>query len=188
MKIPSLAGFFLCFSSEFSAPLYVIKRLIICCFILCQFWFCLAQNQVDARVWRIGITQEFQKFTSFTHARIQCERNKNYYAVNLGLSTQKASQQIFAPSMTLDYAHLWKINRISLGPVVDFSMDTYVFGTRFLYLHSSLGYRLTIGEQWQFFQEARLGPTMESFNYMDQKNQQFTWNYHLKLGLQYALR
>lgn len=178
----------MCLFSEFSAPLYVIHRLIICCFILSQHWLCSAQSQVAYRVWRIGLTQEFQKFTPLTRARLQFERNKNVFAVNLGLSTQKASQQIFAPSLAMDYAHLWKIQRVSLGPVVDFSMDSYVFGTRFLYLHSSLGYRLVIGEQVQFFQEAMLGPTMESFTYLGQKNQQFTWNYHLKLGLQYALR
>jgi hypothetical protein len=188
MKIPSLAGFFLRLFSEFSAPLYVINRLKICCFILCHYWFCLAQNQVAPNVWRIGLAQEFQKFTPFTRVRLQWERDKNFYAVNLGLSVQKASQQIFAPSLTIDYARLWKIQGISLGPVVDFSMDSHVFGTRFLYLHSSLGYRLTVGEQWQFFQEATIGPTMESFTYLGQKNQQFTWNYHIKLGLQYALR
>lgn len=174
--------------SENSAPLYVIHRLIICCFIFCQHWFCSAQNQVVSRVWRIGLTQEVQKFNPFTHARLQFERNKNIFALNLGLSIQKASQQIFAPSLAMDYAHLWKIHGISLGPIMDVSMDSHVFGTRFLYLHSSLGYRLAVGEQWQFFQEATLGPTMESFSYLNQKNQQFTWNYHLKLGLQYALR
>ena len=188
MKIPSLAGFFLRLFSEFSAPLYVIHRLIFCCFILCQHGFCLAQNHVASRVWRIGLTQEVQKFTPFTRARLQFERNKNFFAVNLGLSSQKASQQIFAPSLAIDYAHLWKIHRVFLGPVMDVSMDSYVFGTRFLYLHSSLGYRLAVGEKWQFFQEATLGPTMESFSNLNQKNQQFTWNYHVKLGLQYALR
>lgn len=188
MKIPSLAGFFLHLFPEFSASLYVIHRLIICCFILCQHGLCSAQNQVAPGVWYIGLTQEVQKFTPFTRARLQCERNKNFFAVNLGLSTQKVSQQIFAPSLAIDYAHLWKIHGISLGPVMDVSMDSHLFGTRFLYLHSSLGYRLAVGEKWQFFQEATLGPTMESFSNLNQKNQQFTWNYHVKLGLQYALR
>ncbi len=188
MKIPSLAGFFLRLFSEFSAPLYVIHRLIICCFILCQHWFCSAQNQVASSVWRIGLTQEVQKFNPFTRARIQVDRNKNLFAVNLGLSVQKASQQIFASTFAIDYAHLWEIHRVSLGPVMDISIDSYVFGTRFLYLHSSVGYRLAFGEQWQFFQEATIGPTMESFSYLNQKNQQFTWNFHIKLGLQYALR
>ena len=174
--------------SEFSAPLYVIHRLIICCFILCQHWLCSAQNEVAYSVWRIGLAQEVQKFNPLTRARIQVDRNENMFAVNLGLSAQKASQQIFAPSLAIDYARLWKIQRVFLGPVVDFSMDSYVFGTRFLYLHSSLGYRLAVGEKWQFFQEATLGPTMESFTYLSQKNQQFTWNYHVQLGLQYALR
>ena len=166
----------------------MIHRLIICCFILCQHGLCSAQNQVESCVWHIGLTQEVQKFTPFTRARLQCERNKNFFALNLGLSIQKASQQIFAPSLAMDYAHLWKIHGISLGPVMDVSMDSHVFGTRFLYFHSSLGYRLIVGVKWQFFQEATLGPTMETFSYLNQKNQQFTWNYHLKLGLQYALR
>lgn len=174
--------------SEFSAPLYVIHRLIICYFILCQHWLCSAQNQVVSSVWRIGLTQEFQKFNPFTRARIQVDRNENLFAVNLGLSILKASQQILAPSLAIDYARLWKIHRVSLGPVVDLSIDSYVFGTRFLYFHSSFGYRLAVGEQWQFFQEATIGPTMESFTYSDQKNEQFTWNYHVKLGLQYVLR
>ncbi|MEN9988023.1 MAG: hypothetical protein RLZZ585_1062 [Bacteroidota bacterium] len=187
MKIPSLAGFFLCLFSEFSAPLYVIHRAIICYFILCQHWLCSAQNQVASFVWRIGLTQEIQKFNSFTHARIQCERNKNLFAVNLGLSIPKVSQQIFAPSLAIDYAHLWEIERISLGPVLGFSVDTHVFGTRFAYVHASAGYRFVIGERCQFFQESTFGPTSESFTYLDQKNQQFTWNYHFKLGLQYAL-
>jgi hypothetical protein len=182
-----LAGFFLHLFSEFSAPLYVIHRAIICCFILCQHWLCSAQNQVASCIWRIGLTQEVQKFTPLTRARLECERNKNFFAVNLGLSVQKASQQIFAPSLVIDFAHLWKIERISLGPALDFSMDSHVFGSRFLYLHSSVGYRLLVGEQWQFFHEATLGPTMEIFTYLEQKNQQFTWNYHLKIGLQYAL-
>jgi hypothetical protein len=188
MKIPSLAGFFLHLFSEFSAPLYVIHRLIICFIILCQHWLCSAQNQVVSGVWRIGLTQEFQKFNPFTRARIQVDRNENIFALNLGLSIQKASQQILAPSLAIDYAHLWKIQRISLGPVIDFSMDSYVFGARFLYLHSSVGYRFAFGTKWQFFQEATVGPTTESFTYLDQKNEQFTWNYHIKLGLQYALR
>lgn len=155
---------------------------------LSQHWLCSAQSQVSSSVWRIGLTQEFQKFTPLTRARLQFERDKNFFAVSLGLSTQKASQHIFAPSIEMDYAHLWKITHVSLGPVADFSLDSYVFGARFLYLHSSLGYRFVIGEQVQFFQESTLGPTMESFTYLGQKNQQFTWNYHLKLGLQYALR
>jgi hypothetical protein len=188
MKIPSLAGFFLRLFSEFSAPLYVIYRLIICYFIFCQHWLCLAQNQVVTGVWRIGLTQEFQKFNPYSRARIQVERNKNLFAMNLGLSVQKASQQIFASSFAIDYAHMWKIQRVFLGPVMDISMDSYVFGTRFLYLHSSVGYRLALGEQWQFFQEATIGPTVESFSYLDQKNEYITWNYHIKLGLQYALR
>jgi hypothetical protein len=166
----------------------VIHRLIIYCFILCQHWLCSAQNQVVSGVWRIGITQEFQKFNPFTRARIQVDRNENLFALNLGLSMQKASQQILAPSLAIDYPHLWKIQRIFLGPVMDFSMDSYVFGTRFLYLHASIGYRFTFGTKWQFFQEATVGPTTESSTYLDQKNQQITWNYHIKLGLQYALR
>lgn len=141
--------------SEFSASLYVIHRLIICCFILCQHWLCSAQNQVESCVWHIGLTQEVQKFTPFTRARLQFERNKNFFAVNLGLSTQKVSQQIFAPSLAIDYAHLWKIHPVFLGPVVDFSMDSHVFGTRFLYLHSSLGYRLAVGENGNFFKKQR---------------------------------
>lgn len=188
MEIPSLAGFFLRLFSEFSTPLYVIQRLIICCFILCQNWFCQAQNSGDSVVWRVGLTQEFQKFNQFSSARFQVEKNKNIFAINLGFSPQKASQQIFAPSFTIDYARLWEIHRVFIGPVVMFSVDSHVFGTRFLYLHSSLGYRLAVGEQWQFFQEVTIGPTMESFSYFGQKNQQFTWNYHIKLGLQYALR
>jgi hypothetical protein len=166
----------------------VISRLIICSLFLCQPWFCQAQNQVDALAWRVGITQEFQKFNQFTSARIQVEKNKNIFAVNLGFSAQKASQQLFAPSVSIDYAKLYRIKRMFLGPVICFSVDTHVFGTRFLYLHTAVGYRITFGDQWQCFQETSMGPSSESFVYLDQKNQQFTWNYHVKLGIQYALR
>ena len=183
-----MAGFFLCLFSEFSAPLYVIHRLIIYCFILSQHWLCSAQNQVAPCIWRIGLTQEVQKFNQFSNVRIQWEKNKNIFSFHLGLSAQKATQQLFAPSLSVDYAQLWKIKRIFLGPVLCLSGDTHVFGTRFLYLHSSVGYRFAIGDTWQFFQEATIGPTMESFTYFSQTNQQFTWNYHVKLGLQYALR
>jgi len=188
MKIPSLAGFFLHLFPEFSATLYVIHRLIFCCFILCQHWLCSAQNQVVSGVWRIGLAQEVQKFNQFSSARLQFEKNKNLFAVNLGFSPQKASQQIFAPSFTIDYARLWEIHRVFIGPVVMFSVDSHVFGTRFLYLHSSIGYRFAFGAKWQLFQESTVGPTKETFTYLAQKNQQFTWNYHIKLGLQYALR
>jgi hypothetical protein len=183
-----LAGFFLHLFSEFSAPLYVIHRLIICCIFLCQNWFCQAQNSDDSVVWRVGLTQAFQKFNQFSSARIQVEKNKNIFAINLGFSAQKASQQLFAPSFSVDYAQFWKMKRIFLGPVICLSVDTHVLGTRFLYLHSSTGYRIAVGEKWQFFQEATIGPSMESFTYFNQKNQQFTWNYHVKLGLQYAIR
>jgi hypothetical protein len=166
----------------------VIFRLLICCIFLCQNWFCQAQNTDDSVVWRVGLTQEFQKFNQFSSARFEFEKNKNLFAINLGISAQKASQQLFAPAVSMDYAHLWKINHIFLGPVICFSIDTHVFGTRFLYLHSSMGYRFAVGKQVQFFQETSIGPTSESFTYMDEKNQQFTWNYHVKLGLQYALR
>lgn len=183
-----MAGFFLRIFSEFSAPLYVIYRLKIYCFILCQNCFCQAQNIDESGIWRVGISQEFQKFNQFSNARIQFERNNNVFAANLGLSAQKASQQIFAPSVAIDYAHLWKIHRIFLGPVGVLSVDSHVFGTRFLYLHSSIGYRFALGNHSQFFQETTMGPTTESFTYMNHKNQHFTWNYHIKFGFQYALR
>lgn len=109
-------------------------------------------------------------------------------AVNIGLSPQKVTQKIFAPGFSIDYAKLWKIHRVFVGPIIVVSADTHIFGTRFTYLHASGGYRLIFGNQWQFFQETSYGPTMEKFTYLDQKNQHFTWNYHLKLGLQYALR
>ena len=166
----------------------MICRLLICSLFLCQHWFCLAQNQEDSIFWKVGIVQEFQKFNQFSCARIQFQHDKNAFAVNLGFSTQKSSQQLFAPSLSIDYAKLWTINRVFLGPVICMSMDTHFFGTRFLYLHSSTGYRFAIGEKWQFFQETTIGPTRESFTYLDQKHQQYTWNYHVKLGLHYALR
>jgi glutamine amidotransferase-like uncharacterized protein len=146
------------------------------------------QNQESVGILRIGLTQEFQKFNQFTNARIEFERNKNLFAVNLGISAQKASQQLFAPAVSMDYAHLWKMNGIFLGPVICFSIDKHVFGTRFLYLHSSIGYRFAVGKHVQFFQETSAGPTTESFTNKDQKNQQFTWNYHVKFGVQYVIR
>jgi hypothetical protein len=183
-----LAGFFFCiYFPNFQHLCKVICRLIICCLFLSQLWFCSAQNQVASSVWRIGFTQEVQKFNQFSNVRIQWEKNKNIFSFHLGLSAQKATQQLFAPSLSVDYAQLWKIKRIFLGPVMCLSGDTHVFGTRFLYLHSSVGYRFAIGDTWQFFQEATIGPTMESFTYFSQTYQQFTWNYHLKIGLQYAL-
>jgi len=165
----------------------MIRRLI-CFFFLCQLLFCQAQEHSFSDVWRIGFTLEFQKFDQFSSIRIQCERNKNLFAFNIGLSPQKVTQNIFTPALTIDYAKLWEIHRVFVGPVIVFSADTHVFGTRFTYLHASLGYRFVSGKQWQFFQETSFGPTTETFTYLDQKNQQFTWNYHVKLGLQYALR
>lgn len=166
----------------------MIKRLIICCFILCSYCFCQAQNQGLTAIWRVGLTQGFQKFNQFSIARIQCNKNNNLFAVNLGFSPQKATQHIFAPTASLDYACLWKLQAFLLGPVIAFSADSHVFGTRFIYLHGSVGYRFVLGQQWQFFQETTFGPTTETFTYLDQKNQQFTWNYHIRFGLQYALR
>lgn len=166
----------------------MIIRLSLVFFIIYLPWFCPAQNQHASGVFRIGLTQELQKFNQFSSARVQFEKNKNLFAVNLGFSPQKASQQMFAPSFTIDYAYLWEIHCGFLGPVVMFSVDSYVFGTRFLYLHSSIGYRFAFGAKWQLFQESTVGPTKETFTYLAQKNQQFTWNYHIKLGLQYALR
>lgn len=166
----------------------MIFRLLICCIFLCQTWFCQAQNSDDSVVWRVGLTQEFQKFNQFSSARFQVEKNKNIFAINLGFSAQKVSQQLFAPTVSFDFGKLWKINRIFLGPVICLSIDTHVFGTRFLYLHSSMGYRFAVGKQVQFFQETSAGPTSESFTHMDQKNQQFAWNYHVKFGVQYVIR
>ncbi len=166
----------------------MINRLIISFFFLCNFCFCQAQNTVESGFWSVGLIQEFQKFDQFLNTRIQFEQNKNLFAVNLGFSPQKTTQYIFAPTVSIDYARLWKFHRVSVGPVIVFSADTHVFGTRFSYLHASLGYRFVLGNQWQFFQETSFGPTTETFTYLDQKNQQFTWNYHFKLGVQYALR
>lgn len=189
MKIPSLAGFFFAFIFQIFQHLCVVmNRLLICCFLLCSCFFCQAQNKYSKSVCRIGFTQEFQKFDQFSSIRIQAEQNKNMFAVNLGLSPQKVAQHIFAPALSLDYTKLLEIQRVFVGPVIVFSADTHVFGTRFTYLHASLGYRFVSGKQWQFFQETSFGPTTETFTYLDQKNQQFTWNYHVKLGLQYALR
>ncbi len=165
-----------------------MNRLLICCFLLCPYFFCQAQNQHPTVVWRVGFTQEFQKFDQFSSISFQGEQNKNIFAVNLGLSPQKVVQNIFTPALTIDYAKLWEIHRVFVGPVIVFSADTHVFGTRFTYLHASVGYRFVSGKQWQFFQETSYGPTTETFIYLDQKNQQFTWNYHVKLGLQYAFR
>lgn len=165
-----------------------MNPLIFCCFILCLQGFCHGQDQEPTAVWRVGLTQEFQKFNQFSSVRVQLEKNKKIFAVNLGISPQKAVQNIFAPALSLDFAQLYKIRNVFLCPVIQFSTESYVFGTRFTYLNASLGYRFAIGEQWQFFQETTFGPTTETFTYLDQKNQQFTWNYHVKLGLQYALR
>ena len=189
MKIPSLAGFFFCaYFLNFQHLCMVMNRLIICSFILCQHCFCDGQNQNPTAVWRVGLTHEFQKFNQLSSVRIQLENNKKMFAVNLGFSPQKAVQNIFAPALTLDFARLVKIHHVFLGPVMQFSIETYVFGTRFTYLNASVGYRFALGEQWQIFQETTFGPTRETFTYLDKKNLQFTWNYHVKLGLQYALR
>jgi hypothetical protein len=165
----------------------MIRRLI-CCFFLFQLLFCQAQEHSFSDVWRVGFTQEFQKFDQFSSIRIQGERNKNMLAVNIGLSPQKVTQNIFAPGFSIDYAKLWKIQHVFIGPVIVVSADTHVFGTRFTYLHASGGYRFVFGKQWQFFQETSFGPTTETFTYLNQKMQHFTWNYHVNLGLQYALR
>jgi hypothetical protein len=166
----------------------MISRLIT--LFLFQFYagFFLAQNQESTFLWRIGLSQEFQKFNQFSCARVQFEQNKNLFAVNLGFSPQKASQHIFAPTASVDYARLWVINRVFFGPLIVFSADTHVFGTRFLYLHSSAGYRFVFGSQWQFYQELTMGPTLESFTYQNQQNKHVAWNYHFKLGVHYALR
>lgn len=166
----------------------MINRLIICCFFLCPFCSCQAQNSLESGFWSVGLIQEFHKFNQFSCARVQFEQNKNQFAINLGFSPQKATQHIFGSTASVDYARLWNIQRVFFGPVIVFSADTHVFGTRFSYLHSSLGYRFVIGKQWQFFQEGTVGPTRESFTYQNQLNKHFTWNYHFKIGVQYALR
>lgn len=166
----------------------VIRRLVICGFFLVQFCFCPAQNTVESGFWSVGLTQEFQILNQFSCVRVQFNQNKNRLAVNLGFSPQKATQHIFAPTTSIDYARLWTIHHVSLGPVIVFSADTHVFGTRFTYLHGSVGYRFVLGKQLKFFQEGSFGPTTETFTYLDQKNQQFTWNLHIKFGVHYALR
>jgi hypothetical protein len=180
--------FFCFYFRNFQHLCKVIYRLLT--LFLLQFYtvFLQAQNQELTFLWRIGLTQEFQKFNQFSCARLQVEKNKNLFAVNLGFSPQKATQHIFAPTASIDYARLWIIKRVSVGPVLVFSADSHVFGTRFLYLHSSLGYRFAIGSQWQLHQELTLGPTRESFSYQNQLNKHVTWNYHFKLGVQYAFR
>lgn len=165
-----------------------MRRLFIFCFLLFQQGLCTAQQQVESSEWRIGLTQEFQKFNQFSALRVQWNAKQHQFGLQFGLSVQKAGQQLFAPSMSIDYATPWKVKRCLLGPVVVLSADTYFFGTRFNYLHASIGYRFLAGRKWQFFQETSVGPSQESFTYFDQKNRQFTWNYHIKLGLQYALR
>ena len=166
----------------------MINRPIISFFFLCQSCFFQAQNTVESGFWSVGLIQEFHKFNQFSCARVQFEKNKNSFAINLGFSPQKATQHIFGSTTSVDYARLWKFHRVSFGPACVFSIDTYVFGTRFSYLHSSVGYRFVIGKKWQFFQEGSVGPTMESFTYQNQLNKHFTWNCHFKFGVQYALR
>jgi len=163
-------------------------RLFVCCLFLYQCCFCQLQNQESTGILRIGLTQEFQKFNQFSCAWVQLTQNKKQFAFNIGISPQKASQHIFAPSASLDYARLWEIHGVFVGPVIVFSGDTHVFGTRFMYLHASGGYRFVSGKKWQFFQETSFGPTAETFTYLDQKNQHFTWNYHFKIGVNHALR
>lgn len=187
MKNPASAGFFFAVISEFSAPLYVIRQLFVFYIIFFQHLLCLAQNQEVSGVWQIGLTQEFQKFNQFSALRVQRNAKQFQFGFQLGLSVQKASQQLFAPSLTFDYARPWKIKQFLLGPVLVLSTDTYFFGSRFNYLHASIGYRFLAGKKWQFFQESSLGPSQESFTYFDQKYRQFTWNYHIKFGFQYAL-
>ena len=163
-------------------------RLFFFCFLLFQYLRCLSQEQVESGAWRIGFSQEFQKFNQFSALRVQWNEKQHQFGFQLGMSAQKASQQLFAPCMSIDYAAPWKVKKCLLGPVLVLSTDTYFFGTRFNYMHASIGYRFLTGNKWQFFQETSVGPSLESFTYFNQKNRQFTWNYHLKLGLQYALR
>lgn len=148
---------------------------------------CVAQTQQDIRSWQIGCIQEFQKLNHFSSLRLQMNDKQQQLGLSFGFSTQKAAQHIFAPSATFDFYKGWKLKRCFVGPAAAVSADTYFFGTRFYYFHASLGYRFLIGNKWQFYQESRFGPTTESFIYNHQKNRQFTFNYHLCIGVQHAL-
>jgi len=146
-----------------------------------------AQNKVEHPIWRLGVVQSFQKFDPFTSVQIQYDWKRQQLSCSMGFSAQKASQHIFHPALSVAYSRYWNKKSWNIGPLLNAGIDSYVFGTRWLYLHASFGYRLSYGEKWRVFQESSFGPTTESFTYQETKNRSFTWNYQLKIGIQYAL-
>ncbi len=148
-----------------------------------------AQVKTGVGTWNIGLTYDLQKFNQFSSMRFQYNSSKNnQVALSIGFSPQKARQTVFASSLMVDYSKQFPLKKLGLGPLVHVGMDAYVFGTRFNYLHASMGYRFCMGTAFQFIQELRFGPTLETFEYLSQAHRNLTWNYHFKLGLQYAIR
>lgn len=148
-----------------------------------------AQVKTGVGTWNIGLTYDLQKFNQFSCLRFQFNSSKNnQVALSIGFSPQKARQTVLVSSLMFDYSKRFPLKKLGLGPVVHVGMDSYVFGTRFNYTHASMGYRMSMGSPFQFFQELRFGPTLETFEYLSQAHRNLTWNYHFKLGLQYAIR
>lgn len=141
--------------------------------------------QKTAVPYGIGCSYEVQKFDPFLSLRAQFGTMRPI-AVNLGFSPLKASQLIFNPTIGLDFARMWNWRKIQMGPIVQLSSNSYVFGTRFWYLHAGTGYRITVGQKIQFMHQVCFGPTWESFKNQTERFDQFTGNYSIKIGLQYV--
>jgi hypothetical protein len=163
----------------------VFKRpFILLAFLLFSLPF-IAQKSIVSN--SVGLSYEIQKFDPFLSLRAQ-RGTTNPMAIYLGFSPVKASQQVFHPSLGLDYAHMWDWRKFHVGPVVQLSSNSYVFGTRFWYVHAGAGYRFLIGQKIQFMHQFCWGPSLESFTNQLGNSRQFTWNYSVKFGLQYVIR
>ena len=145
----------------------------------------MAQGNVKS--FSAGLNYEAQKFDQFLFIRAQLG-TKNPFAMNLGLSPVKLSQQVFHPSFGMDYARIFECRRFRLGPAFQFSSNSYVFGNRFWYVNASVGYRILFGQKIQFLHQACFGYTLEGFKNQQTYFQQFTMNYSIKFGMQYVIR
>lgn len=174
--------------SQLCAYLYIMSRIPFFFLLFSLVSNLVAQKDSTSGSLRMGLTYDFHKFNQFVSVQGRWVNQKIQFGCSMGISPQKASQGIAAGTIQFDYSWQVPIKSSTIGPVITCAMDSYVFGTRFTYVHSAVGYRFTWGKSVRFFQESTLGPTVESYDYMHMTHRHLTFNYHLKFGLLYALR
>jgi hypothetical protein len=113
----------------------------------------------------------------------------------LGIRSTFGAQQFFPQLgfyMTIPYLkHCNRKGAIALGPMVGFHASFFDMGDNISQYDITAGYSLYCGKnkgRLQFFHQASVGPFAEYFRTSTNTLvQSYYWNYHLTIGLAYAI-